>query len=1069
MSSSGDLNRSNELPPSSSHNSSQTPPPHLQQALPGSPPIVTWAPPPKPGSFRPAGGGLAKPQPQVQTLNRPAPFTSLSTKGFVPTGGSSSSSGKELSSQGAGEGNGSGGSTRDSRGGRTESEQQDQQQEEGEDTSMAAPRSNQSKCQVGPRQSPPRPRPNGKAQRDLSHLRLGGNNSPIPPPIYRTSVSPPLPAAFSHAANPSHSTSSSSHSQQPLTRPFPSSTSSTSSSNQQSAPPASSVNQSQSQKTSNQIPKKRAYSNDSQSQSQHRNSPAPPPPPQPRSNSATNPTKSHSITSSSQGGEARQSQVKRTKFSSEVKQCVSDGRAMHGALSDMLHVVQNMETEIVNLNDQLTEKSRELLEVSEEKELFKTKMIESSRQAIKKVEEANQALATTYSEARNALAAQDNGNSFSTVIEELRRDLDSLKKDINESVAGVDGSSKLEKNEGTKLEILRELQSQLATREEVHKLLRADLESRTGELAEARDTISNLNTAQQKAYQRIDYVTAELNSTRLSADQDKQKRRDQLDKALLDAVEREQTLLKQNEDSIQKWSNALLESKNAENKLEIELRELRNVLQAKEEEIIQTWKLKLSEVQQKYEEEIRTISNTNAGERMELTFNLKVARDQLESLKHEFDRREEALSRMQVDVKALVESSERDQEALRTSRLELEQLQSRLAEKTADVDDYEARLHDLQNRLSEAESSAAVTFQLEIERIEKEKREASSAKKGLEEELAALNSEHGTLTSTVSRLESSLATAQSTNSSLESKILDLVEKLSDSEATRSDQSSKLESKDEELRELRALKDSFEKEKEKYANEEKEKLRSAFLQAHTKDKINLTNENKKLRNQLANETKKLRKTQIDLAEARGKNVMNPVSSSNGSAGSNGENRAGDGGSEKSNERNDDPGKSGENIDDSQSQEDATTKPRISLSAIEQTATLAGDGNSRKSSSLSPPQLSQAAEVEQSRDSGGEEVGTGNPLNPTNPSIVILAPQTAALSRLRKRSIENHEDDLDSTEQNPIPIISKSSKRPRRTVSNENKEPHGQDNGGNSKSKLRVPAQQNKYNATTKKKK
>lgn len=46
----------------------------------------------------------------------------------------------------------------------------------------------------------------------------------------------------------------------------------------------------------------------------------------------------------------------------------------------------------------------------------------------RRVEEANQALATTYSEARKAMTVQDNENSFSTVIEELRRDLDTLKK-----------------------------------------------------------------------------------------------------------------------------------------------------------------------------------------------------------------------------------------------------------------------------------------------------------------------------------------------------------------------------------------------------------------------------------------------------------------------------------------------------------------------------------------------------------------------------------------------------------------------------------------------------------------
>ncbi|GAA5977667.1 hypothetical protein JCM5350_002314 [Sporobolomyces pararoseus] len=1065
MSSTGDLNRSNEPPPSSSHNSSQTPPPHLQQGFPGSPPIVAWAPPPKPGSFRPAGGGLVKAQSQIQPLNRPAPFSSLSAKGFVPTGGTMSSSGKEHPSAVTGGGNGDGDSTRDSEGGQTGFAQQERSQQ-GEGTTMTAPQSTQSQSQDEPRRSPLRSRPNGKVQKDLSHLRLGGNNSPIPPPVYRTSLSPPLPAAFSHAANPSQSTSSSSHSQQPLPHPLPSSIPSSSSSNYPPTPSTSSVNQTQSQRSSNQIPKKRAYSNDSQSQSQLQNSPAPPAL-QPRSNSATAPKKTHSITSQG-GGEVRQGQVKKTKFSSQVKQCVEDGRGMYGALSDMLHVVQNMETEISSLNDQLADKSRQVLEVTEEKEQFKKEFTERSRQAIKKVEEANQALATTYSEARQALTAQDNGNSFSTVIEELRRDLDNLKKDVNESVVGVEGSSKLEKNEGTRVEIIRELQNKLAGHEGVIKLLRADLESRTGELSEARDTISTLNTEQQKAFSRIDHLTSELNSTRSSAHQDKQKLRDQLEEALLDAVEREQSLLKQNETSMQKWSNALVELKNAENKLEMDIRELRNLKQMKEEEINQTWKLKLSELQQKYEDQIRTLSNTHVSERLELNFNLKVAREQLESLNGELDQREQALSRAQNSVQALVESSDRDQEALRTSRIELEQLQSGLAEKTADVDNYEVRLFDLQNRLSEAESSAAATHQLEIERIDNEKAQALSAKKDLEEQLATFKAEHKTLEATVSRLESSLATAQSTNSSLEAKIVDLVAKLSDSEAMRSDLDSKLETKDAEVKELQALKERFDKEKEDYANQEKEKLSFALSERYAKDKMDLVNENKRLKNQILNEAKKLRKVQTELAEKQGKKVLNPVSSSNGSAGSDGEQRGGDVTSEKSNEGNGGSHKIEENVDDSQSQEEATTATRLSLSAIEQAGSLAEDDKSHESSGLSPPSFSRVIEVEQALGLGGGEVGTGDHTKVANSSIEVLAPQTAASSHLRKRSIDNHEDDLVATEQ--ALVISRPSKRPRRTVSNENKGPRTQDEGGsNSKSRLRVSAQQNKYEATTKKKK
>lgn len=63
----------------------------------------------------------------------------------------------------------------------------------------------------------------------------------------------------------------------------------------------------------------------------------------------------------------------------------------------------------------------------------------------------------------------------------------------------------------------------------------------------------------------------------------------------------------------------------------------------------------------------------------------------------------------------------------------------RLSEKNADIDSYEAQLVELQNRLSEAENSAAVTYHLEIERLEGEKAEALSGKKIVEEQVRVIS------------------------------------------------------------------------------------------------------------------------------------------------------------------------------------------------------------------------------------------------------------------------------------------------------------------------------------------
>ena len=55
---------------------------------------------------------------------------------------------------------------------------------------------------------------------------------------------------------------------------------------------------------------------------------------------------------------------------------------------------------------------------------------------------------------------------------------------------------------------------------------------------------------------------------------------------------------------------------------------------------------------------------------------------------------------------------------------------------------------------------------------------------------------------------------------------------------RSDLDSKLETKDAEVKELHALKESFDKEKEDCANQEKEKLSFALSERYAKDKMDL---------------------------------------------------------------------------------------------------------------------------------------------------------------------------------------------------------------------------------------
>lgn len=86
------------------------------------------------------------------------------------------------------------------------------------------------------------------------------------------------------------------------------------------------------------------------------------------------------------------------------------------------------------------------------------------------------------------------------------------------------------------------------TGDEVIKLLRRDLETRAGEIAEARGHNELVESQRTKAYDRLELVSKDLESARAKALEDWREYRDRLDEALLAGAAREEEMNQQRQE-----------------------------------------------------------------------------------------------------------------------------------------------------------------------------------------------------------------------------------------------------------------------------------------------------------------------------------------------------------------------------------------------------------------------------------------------------------------------------------------------------------------------------------------
>ncbi|GAA6023941.1 hypothetical protein JCM11491_000297 [Sporobolomyces phaffii] len=988
-----------------------------------------WAPAPKPGSSTStAVEARSDAPPQGQPPSLAPPFAPHS-RSFVP-GSTTHTSGAKLDSpvsrcEGGEQG---GGSLLASQ---RQTDSIDGPDGEDLDVVMATPASAHRAHPLSASSRPTGVRSPGRGPVDLSHLRLGRSaGSPLPPALHRSP-----PPSTSNVASLKPST---------VARPPDSSSSKLADRPAANARPVPSSGLS-SHQPQEPIQQRRSQTNEGESR---RNLPGPSSQAAPgrASTAGSSSTTSSSTNRPPRGGGGLQalgegmSEPRLRQLLAATKQNEGELRAICGAASNMLHNLKDKDAAIVEMWDLLATREGQLSRVSEEKEQLKRDLSDRARRALEKqvVQAANREATDTYDKARN----------------------------VGESCFGPEGRHKLEQNQETKLSVLRQLEDQLADRDRVIKLLRTDLETRTGEVSEARDTIGILSTERQLAYVRIDGLASEVEQNRAAAERERKQLRDEIDRARLDAGEREQVQLKRAEEAAEKWSKLVLE---AQTRLADEIKGRQTEVAQKLEESDQVWQGKIDQVHNDYKEKIRVLSTAHAEERVKLSLGVKVAREEADQASKLQSEAKQELCKANNRIQALVDSAKEDERDYQTKIREKDaahvELQSRLALRVTEIDKCQEQISTLQARLSASESDKSESTRAVITRLESELSQAVSARGLAERQLSTAEEERDSLASNGNALESALSTAQSTIEALKAQISDLRQELA--EATRfvspvsPGSLTHLESASEELDRLRKIEDEFKEFKDGTEKAQGEAVEVAVKAATDRVKLELVerhaqamaeaqDEQRKLANQVENQMRKLNKAQNELASAKGIPVLNPNSSSHGSSESIGGGGSGGGGS-VADEGSVEGGKSIGFEHEVESLQD-----RGSVFATAQSSTLRGAGDqprSGSSSSLSPVDGSPTSED-------------------------VLAPRSVgplgARTR-RKRTIDSTSDDLaaSSVEPHPPALVVKraSGALAKRTASNENAGPPNRASLARDgpKAKVRIPPEPNKYTTTTKKKK
>ncbi|GAA5902928.1 hypothetical protein JCM6882_009163 [Rhodosporidiobolus microsporus] len=286
------------------------------------------------------------------------------------------------------------------------------------------------------------------------------------------------------------------------------------------------------------------------------------------------------------GGDGQPPAVKKKKQETGV---ASSFEGVFGSLSKLQLEGQRKDDEIRRLRSQLADKTTEAERLLVEKTELKGDMAAQVKNAVQRANEAVEALKATASAGKAGFEQLKAELGTEADAKGLREELHSVKSELSNIFLDESFEVWLERNEETKVAILKELQTELAKRQGVIDLLRDKLETRTGELAEARDLAADAEDRFKRSASTAAALAADLDVVRRRACDEKLAAAGQLEAALVAGSEREQKHQKTMEELDEKAAAArddfearLAAARTVEDELRGELRDVKEALHEKE-------------------------------------------------------------------------------------------------------------------------------------------------------------------------------------------------------------------------------------------------------------------------------------------------------------------------------------------------------------------------------------------------------------------------------------------------------------------------------------------------------
>ncbi|GAA5961752.1 hypothetical protein JCM21900_000747, partial [Sporobolomyces salmonicolor] len=472
------------------------------------------------------------------------------------------------------------------------------------------------------------------------------------------------------------------------------------------------------------------------------------------------------VRSVTSGSTAAPSGAKRRKADPAAREEWQRYDGVIGQVSGMQQQIQVQDNEIRHLRQQLTDKANELQKVMSEKDMVKREIRDRARLALSDASAANHALRTTATDLRTAIQTLKSEIGPISSVEPVRKELETIRSDLEATFSGSSGELWLEKHEETKVTVLKEMQAEVKKRQDVISLLREQLEFKTGEVVEARDRILQLE-------QRIDVLESktaslwhELQSVRTSSLAVKTKLAEQLQATLLAAAGRDEARVAKVDEMEARWKERVEEAGEKQRKIlgrleeveeeaRVEVGELRAALRAKErecEELVKrigalrrevddacktidtlatdARKLKVenAELQTKEEElgvELRSVRAKHAAENAHLTRQFEAATDgaevDLRTYKTNLANAQDELEVAKNSIAALANSLEGDKGA-RDAALEREKAVSHELQAHIDqlINTHRAQSEDDEKRIASLRDRVAVLQEREKSLLELE-------------------------------------------------------------------------------------------------------------------------------------------------------------------------------------------------------------------------------------------------------------------------------------------------------------------------------------------------------------